>query len=73
MSNRVKKTIICRIIFGYIFWINISFIVTFADYVYLYDVCDSENKLLTYIQCHSLNLMTYLITGEHEAEIIYFQ
>ena len=28
---------------------TISFIVTFADYVYLYDVCDSENKFLTYV------------------------
>ena len=28
---------------------TISFNVIFADYVYLYDVCDSENKLLNYL------------------------
>ena len=27
---------------------NIFFIVTFPDYVHLYDVCDSEKKLLTF-------------------------
>ena len=38
---------------------TISFIVTIANYVYLYDICDSENKI-TYLptgtfKCHYYN------------------
>ena len=42
---------------------TISFIVTFADYVYLYDVHDSKNKLLISfpnIICLSLSLVLYV-------------
>ena len=28
---------------------TVSFIVTLADYIYLFDVCDSENKLSIYL------------------------
>ena len=38
---------------------TISFIVTFAGYVYLYDVYDSENYILTYVLTY---LLTYLLT-----------
>ena len=38
---------------------NVSFIVTFPDYVYLYDVCDSENKLLTYRNAIILHIIKH--------------
>ena len=57
---------------GIVYYNCISFIVIFADYVYLYDVCNSENKLLTTLPKFTWLYSVYMNTDVDMCEQIIF-